>query len=198
MKIDFNKYTNGLVPTIIQDANTNVVLMLGFMNEEAYLKTKAENKVTFFSRSKDRLWTKGEESGNFLNVKEILKDCDKDTLLIKVEPNGPVCHTGSDTCFGEKNKSPNFLDELEGIIEKRKNAPLESSYTSKLFEKGINKIAQKVGEEAVELVIEAKDDNKELFLGEASDLLYHYLVLLQAKNCTLKDVVSVLQKRSKV
>ncbi len=198
MKPDFNKYTNGLVPTIIQDANTNVVLMLGFMNEEAYAKTKELKKVTFFSRSKNRLWTKGEESGNFLMVKEILKDCDGDTILIKAEPVGPVCHSGADTCFNEKNISGYFLDQLQDLIASRKNNPLESSYTSKLFSKGINKIAQKVGEEAVELVIEAKDNDKELFLGEASDLLYHYLVLLNAKDCNLNDVIAVLKKRSKV
>ncbi len=198
MKIDYSKYENGLVPTIIQDANTDKVLMLGFMNEEALAKTKELNKVTFYSRSKKRLWTKGEESGNFLMLKGILIDCDNDTILIKAEPTGPVCHKGTDTCFNEKNKSDNFLEELEKLIESRKNNPFEGSYTSKLFEKGINKIAQKVGEEAVELVIEAKDNDKDLFLGEASDLMYHYLVLLQAKGCSLNDVISVLKKRSKV
>jgi phosphoribosyl-ATP pyrophosphohydrolase/phosphoribosyl-AMP cyclohydrolase len=197
MKLDFTKYENGLIPVIIQDNTTNKVLMLGFMNEEALAKTKEINKVTFFSRSKGRLWTKGEESGNFLLVKEILKDCDADTILIKAEPGGPVCHTGTDTCFAEKNKSGNFLNELERIIEKRKSNPFEGSHTSKLFEKGINKIAQKVGEEAVELIIEAKDNNDELFLDEAADLLFHYLILLQAKGFKLEDVSRILRKRNK-
>lgn len=194
MNIDFTKYTNGLVPAIIQDAATNKVLMLGFMNAEALEKTKKENRVTFFSRSKNRLWTKGEESGNFLEVKEILIDCDKDTVLLKVNPTGPVCHTGADTCFNEKNTG-GFLVELEKIIADRKNNPSAKSYTSQLFAKGINKVAQKVGEEATELVIEAKDDNKELFLGEAADLLFHYLILLRAKNHNLQDVISVLETR---
>ena len=194
MELDFKKYSDGLVPAIIQDAATNKVLMLGFMNAEALEKTKKENRVTFFSRTKNRLWTKGEESGNFLNVKEITVDCDKDTLLIKVNPVGPVCHSGADTCFNEKNTGE-FLSILEKIIADRKNNPSEKSYTSDLFSKGINKVAQKVGEEATELVIEAKDDNNELFLGEAADLLFHYLILLQAKNFELKDVISVLEKR---
>jgi phosphoribosyl-ATP pyrophosphohydrolase/phosphoribosyl-AMP cyclohydrolase len=197
MKPDFSKYADGLIPTIIQDNKTNIILMLGFMNEEAYVKTKELNTVTFFSRSKNRLWTKGEKSGNFLLVKDILNDCDNDTLLIKVEPTGPVCHTGNDTCFNEKNKTNEFLSELEKIIEGRKLHPLEGSHISKLFDKGINKIAQKVGEEAVELIIEAKDDNDELFLDEAADLLFHYLILLQAKGYTLNDVTKVLQKRHK-
>lgn len=196
MRLDFSKYKDNLVPAVIQDATTKNVLMLGFMNEEALNKTKELNRATFFSRSKNRLWTKGEESGNFLNVKEILTDCDNDTLLIKVEPAGPVCHTGTDTCFKESNKG-DFLRALESTIEKRKNDPSENSYTSSLFSKGINKIAQKVGEEATELVIEAKDNNDELFLNEAADLLFHYLILLQAKGKKLDDVISVLQKRSK-
>jgi phosphoribosyl-ATP pyrophosphohydrolase/phosphoribosyl-AMP cyclohydrolase len=195
MQVDFSKYKDGLVPTIVQDNSTNKVLMLGFMNAEALEKTQKENRVTFFSRSKNRLWTKGEESGNFLNVKEIVTDCDHDTILIKANPLGPVCHTGADTCFNEKNTGADFLFELEQIISDRKNNPSEKSYTSDLFAKGINKVAQKVGEEATELVIEAKDDNKELFLGEAADLLFHYLILLKAKNFELQDVISVLKKR---
>jgi phosphoribosyl-ATP pyrophosphohydrolase/phosphoribosyl-AMP cyclohydrolase len=196
MNIDFSKYTDGLVPAIIQDSISNKVLMLGFMNEEAFAKTKADGKVTFFSRSKQRLWTKGETSNNFLLVKEIIVDCDNDTLLVKASPTGPVCHTGNDTCFNENNSSFS-LEKLEEIIADRKNTPSASSYTSSLFAKGINKIAQKVGEEAVELVIESKDDNKETFLGEAADLLYHYVVLLQAKNYKLEDVVNVLAQRHK-
>lgn len=196
MKPDFSKYHDGLVPVIIQDAISNKVLMLGFMNEEALNKTNTEGKVTFFSRSKQRLWTKGETSNNFLLIKEIISDCDNDTLLIKVSPTGPVCHTGADTCFNENNSSFS-LEKLEFVIAERKNNPTPSSYTSSLFAKGINKIAQKVGEEAVELVIESKDDNKEKFLGEAADLLYHYLVLLQAKNYKLEDVVNILAQRHK-
>ena len=196
LRIDFKKYADGLVPAVIQDHKTQKVLMLGFMNEEALNKTKAEGKVTFFSRSKQRLWTKGETSNNFLLVKEIMIDCDNDTLLIKVSPTGPVCHTGADTCFNENNTSFS-LEKLESVISNRKNNPTDSSYTSSLFTKGINKIAQKVGEEAVELVIESKDENKEKFLGEAADLLYHYLVLLQAKNYKLEDVVKVLAERHK-
>lgn len=196
MQPDFSKYADGLVPAIVQDAISNKVLMLGFMNEEALKKTNAEGKVTFYSRSKQRLWTKGETSNNFLFAKEIIADCDNDTLLIKALPAGPVCHTGADTCFNEKN--PSFsLEKLEAVITDRKNNPSGGSYTSSLFAKGINKVAQKVGEEAVELVIESKDDNKEKFLGEAADLLYHYLVLLQAKNYKLDDVVSVLAERHK-
>jgi phosphoribosyl-ATP pyrophosphohydrolase/phosphoribosyl-AMP cyclohydrolase len=191
---DFSKYTDGLVPVIIQDAISNKVLMLGFMNEEALTRTTTEGKVTFFSRSKQRLWTKGETSNNFLLVKEIIADCDHDTLLIKASPTGPVCHTGADTCFNENN-SAFSLEKLAAIIDDRKDNPSASSYTTSLFSKGINKIAQKVGEEAVELVIESKDDNKEKFLGEAADLLYHYLVLLRAKNFTLEDVVNVLSSR---
>ena len=196
MNIDFSKYTDGLVPVIIQDSISNKVLMLGFMNEEALAKTKADGKVTFFSRSKQRLWTKGETSNNFLLVKEIIVDCDNDTLLIKASPTGPVCHTGADTCFNESNSSFS-LEKLEGIIADRKNNPSASSYTSSLFAKGINKIAQKVGEEAVELVIESKDDSKEKFLGEAADLLYHYLVLLQVKKYKLEDVTNILAQRHK-
>ncbi len=197
MKLDFSKYTDGLIPAIIQDAKTNKVLMLGFMNEEALNKTKELNKVTFYSRSKQRLWTKGEESGNFLMVKDILKDCDKDTLLIKAEPVGPVCHTGADTCFDEKNKPQSFLFELENIIANRLKNPLEGSYTNKLYNKGLNKMAQKVGEEAVELLIEAKDSNDELFINEAADLMYHYILLLQAKGFSLNDVAKVLKARDK-
>lgn len=196
MKPDFSKYEDGLIPVIVQDPISNKVLMLGFMNEEALEKTKAEGRVTFFSRSKQRLWTKGETSNNFLLVKDIIIDCDNDTLLIKASPTGPVCHTGADTCFNETNLSFS-LEKLELVIAERKNNPAPSSYTSSLFAKGINKIVQKVGEEAVELVIESKDDNKEKFLGEAADLLYHYLVLLQAKNYKLSDVVNMLAGRHK-
>jgi len=196
MKPDFSKYTDALLPVIIQDQYSNKVLMLGFMNEEAWNKTNIEKKVTFYSRSKNRLWTKGETSGNYLFVKEILTDCDNDTVLIKVYPAGPVCHTGNDTCFNEINTSFT-LQKLEEIINERKINPSENSYTSSLFGKGINKIAQKVGEEAVELVIESKDDDKEKFLGEAADLLFHYLVLLQAKGFTLKDVENILASRNK-
>lgn len=193
--IDFKKYNDGLVPAIIQDAGTGKVLMLGFMNEAALEKTKELQKVTFFSRSKNRLWTKGEESGNYLLLKEIKVDCDNDSLLIKANPVGPVCHTGSDTCWNENNTNENFLQQLEQIIADRKNNPSEKSYTSSLFEKGINKIAQKVGEEAVELVIEAKDNNDDLFKNEAADLLFHYLILLQAKGFALQDILLVLQQR---
>jgi phosphoribosyl-ATP pyrophosphohydrolase/phosphoribosyl-AMP cyclohydrolase len=196
MNPNFTKSVDGLIPVIIQDNMTNIVLMLGYMNEEAFNKTQLEKRVTFFSRSKNRLWTKGEESGNFLNVNYILIDCDNDTILVKATPNGPTCHTGTDTCFNEKNASVNFLNELELIIRNRKNNPTDNSYTSSLFAKGINKIAQKVGEEAVELVIEAKDNNDELFKGEAADLLFHYLILLQAKNFTLQDIISVLKSRN--
>lgn len=196
MNPDFSKYPDRLMPVIIQDEATGKVLMLGFMNEEALNKTKLEGKVTFFSRSKQRLWTKGETSNNFLLVEEIFVDCDADTLLIKVHPTGPVCHTGADTCFNESN--PSFtLQTLENVINDRKSKPADSSYTSSLFAKGINKIAQKVGEEAVELVIESKDNNEEKFLNEAADLLYHYLVLLQAKEHKLQDVINVLQSRHK-
>lgn len=195
MNIDFAKYTDGLAPAIIQDNVTNKVLMLGFMNEEALAKTKETGKVTFYSRTKKRLWTKGEESGNFLFVKEYLIDCDNDTILIKATPAGPVCHTGADTCFNENNVSDSFLLYLENVIEQRKSLPADQSYVSSLFSKGINKIAQKVGEEAVEVVIEAKDDNEELFLNESADLLFHYLILLNAKGYKLQNVIEILQKR---
>ena len=196
MKPDFTKSPQGLIPAIIQDYNTQVVLMLGYMNEEAFQKTQDEKRVTFFSRSKNRLWTKGEESGNFLNVVSMHIDCDNDTIFIKVNPVGPVCHTGADTCFNEKNIATNFLSELEQIINERKNNPSDKSYVSTLFQKGINKIAQKVGEEAVELVIEAKDNDEKLFKDEAADLLFHYLILLSAKGCSLNDVIKVLQVRN--
>jgi phosphoribosyl-AMP cyclohydrolase / phosphoribosyl-ATP pyrophosphohydrolase len=195
MNIDFKKYEDGLAPAIIQDNKTHKVLMLGFMNEEALKKTMSEGKVTFFSRSKKRLWTKGEESGHFLLVKEVLSDCDNDTLLIKAHPLGPTCHTGADTCWSERNHPEDFLYYLEDIIELRKKSNDEKSYVRQLFAKGLNKIAQKVGEEAVEVVIEAKDNNKDLFLGEAADLLFHYLVLLNAKGYNLQEVVNVLQSR---
>jgi phosphoribosyl-ATP pyrophosphohydrolase/phosphoribosyl-AMP cyclohydrolase len=197
MKIDFDKYSDGLVPTIIQDFHTNKILMLGFMNSESLQKTQETQKVTFYSRSRKTLWTKGETSGNFLHFKEILIDCDNDTILIKAIPSGAVCHTGSDTCFEEINESDNFLWELEKIVQLRKLEPSESSYTSKLFARGLNKIAQKVGEEAVELVIEAKDDNDQLFKNEAADLFYHLIVLLAAKNVELKEVMEVLKLRKR-
>lgn len=196
MNPDFSKYPDGLMPVIVQDADTNVVLMLGYMNEEAYAKTQKEARVTFFSRSRNSLWTKGETSGNFLFVKDIRPDCDQDCLLVKAEPAGPVCHTGADTCFQEKNP-PFNLEALERLIADRKQNPSATSYTSSLFAKGINKIAQKLGEEAVELVIESKDDDDEKFLGEAADLLYHYLVLLQARHCRLSQVIEVLAGRQK-
>jgi phosphoribosyl-AMP cyclohydrolase / phosphoribosyl-ATP pyrophosphohydrolase len=191
--LDFSKL-DGLVPCVIQDATTFRVLMLGFMNEEAYMKTVADKRVTFFSRAKQRLWTKGETSGNFLEVVDILVDCDKDTILIKVNPVGPVCHTGADTCFNETNTDWT-LESLESLIQERKRNPKAGSYTNILLDKGINKIAQKVGEEAVELVIESKDNNRDLFLGEAADLMYHYLVLLTAKGFSLQDVLGVLAER---
>ena len=198
MKIDFTKY-NGLIPAIIQDNETKTVLMLGYMNQEALDTTLETQKVTFFSRSKNRLWTKGEESGNFLNLVSIKNDCDNDTLLIQVNPVGPTCHTGSDTCWQEENNSSySFLSKLENTIQERKdNATSEKSYVASLFEKGMNKIAQKVGEEAVEVVIEAKDNNDDLFLSESADLLFHYLILLQAKGFKLNDVVEVLKSREK-
>jgi phosphoribosyl-AMP cyclohydrolase / phosphoribosyl-ATP pyrophosphohydrolase len=193
-KIKFDD--KGLVPCIVQDANTRVVLMLGYMNVESFQKTMESKKVTFFSRSKNRLWTKGETSGNFLEVKNILIDCDNDTLLIEANPIGPVCHTGNDTCFSQSNTG-SFLQTLEKTIQDRKANPKAGSYTTQLLERGINKVAQKVGEEAVELVIEAKDDNRELFLNEAADLMYHYLVLLTAKGYSLNNVEQVLQSRHK-
>lgn len=195
MKVDFSKYPDHLVPAIVQDFSTGKVLMMGFMNEEALHKTEETGKVTFFSRSKKRLWTKGEESGNFLELRSIASDCDHDTLLIKAHPLGPVCHTGADTCWSERNHSDNFLLYLEDIIRLRRQAPPEESYVAKMFNKGINKIAQKVGEEAVEMVIEAKDNNDELFLNEAADLMFHYLLLLNAKGHTLQEVTDILQKR---
>lgn len=195
MKIDFAKYKDGLVPAVIQDYDTSRVLMLGFMNEEAYKKTEQSGLVTFYSRSKKRLWTKGEESGNHLRLRQILVDCDNDSLLIKAHPTGPVCHTGADTCWSEKNHKDDFLYYLEHLIQLRKDSKDENSYVKKLFDKGINKIAQKVGEEAVELIIEAKDVNQALFLNEAADLLFHYIVLLQAKNSSLEDVIKILQQR---
>lgn len=195
MKIDYNKYADKLVPAVIQDIKTHKVLMLGFMNEEAVDKTITGGKVTFFSRTKNRLWTKGEESGNFLLLREISVDCDNDTLLIKAEPKGPVCHTGADTCWMEKNHHEDFLFYLEDIIELRKRSEEGKSYVRDLLAKGINKVAQKVGEEAVELVIESKDNNEQLFLGEAADLLFHYLLLLNAKGHNLQAVIDVLKSR---
>ena len=195
--LDFSKAADGLLPAIIQDVNTRTVLMLGYMNEEALTKTQESGNVTFYSRTKKRLWTKGEESGNFLELVSIKEDCDQDTLLIQVKPKGPTCHKGSDTCWDSKNESSfGFLSELEATIKSRKENNNEESYVASLFRKGINKIAQKVGEEAVETVIEAKDDNKELFLNESADLLFHYMILLQAKGYTLTDIVSVLEGRS--
>jgi phosphoribosyl-AMP cyclohydrolase / phosphoribosyl-ATP pyrophosphohydrolase len=191
--VNFDKL-DGLVPCVIQDNTTGKVLMLGFMNEEAYQKTLQQKRVTFFSRSKQRLWTKGETSGNYLDVVIILTDCDNDTLLIKVNPHGPVCHTGEDTCFREKNMEWS-IHTLEKIIHDRKQNPAAGSYTNNLLDAGINKVAQKVGEEAIELVIEAKDDDRDLFLGEAADLMYHYLVLLCKKGYSLRDVTEVLEKR---
>ena len=195
MKVDFNKYGDKLVPAIVQDFNTQKVLMLGFMNDEALAKTEQSGKVTFYSRAKKRLWTKGEESGHYLTVKQILLDCDQDTLLIKAEPQGPNCNTGADTCWSERNHKDDFLYYLEDIIELRKKSKDEKSYVRQLFRDGINKIAQKVGEEAIELVIESKDNNDELFMNEAADLLFHYLVLLNAKGYNLQEVVNVLQSR---
>lgn len=194
MQLDFNKYSDGLVPAIVQDAITARVLMCGFMNQEALEMTNTSGRVTFFSRTKQRLWTKGEESGNYLQLVSMVADCDNDTLLIKAHPHGPVCHTGADTCFNEVNAG-DFLNQLSGIIRDRFQDRSGSSYTSGLFNKGINKVAQKVGEEAIELVIEAKDDNDELFLNEAADLLFHYMILLQAKGFTLDDVRKILAQR---
>ena len=195
--LDFSKAADGLLPAIIQDVNTRTDLMLGYMNEEALTKTQESGNVTFYSRTKKRLWTKGEESGNFLELVSIKEDCDQDTLLIQVKPKGPTCHKGSDTCWDSKNESSfGFLSELEATIKSRKENNNEESYVASLFRKGINKIAQKVGEEAIETVIEAKDDNEELFLNESADLLFHYMILLQAKGYTLTDIVSVLEGRS--
>jgi phosphoribosyl-ATP pyrophosphohydrolase/phosphoribosyl-AMP cyclohydrolase len=199
MNIDFSKNTDGLIPAIIQDSETKTVLMLGFMNAEAYQKTVDTKKVTFYSRTKQRLWTKGEESGNFLNLIDIKNDCDNDTLLIQVKPEGPTCHKGTDTCWADENKGKyGFISDLEDTIQlRRENADSEKSYVASLFKLGMNKIAQKVGEEAVEVVIEAKDENDDLFLGESADLLFHYLILLQAKGFKLNDVVEVLKSRQK-
>lgn len=191
--VDFKK-TSGLVPVVVQDATTRAVLMLGYMNEAALEKTLAEERVTFYSRSKERLWTKGETSGHFLELVDLQLDCDQDTLLALVNPKGPTCHKGTDTCFGTANEGE-FVPYLQKIIQQRRDEPSDQSYTSSLFRKGINKVAQKVGEEAVELVIEAKDDNEELFLNEAADLLYHYLVLLAAKGYEWEDVIKVLRSR---
>lgn len=199
MKLNFDKF-NGLIPAIIQDNTSLKVLMLGFMNNEALQKTIESGNVTFFSRTKNRLWTKGEESGNFLRLVSMAEDCDSDTLLIKVNPVGPVCHTGSDTCFNESNKRINqagFLSDLQALIHERKEQLPDGSYTTKLFKNGINKIAQKVGEEAVELIIEAKDNDNNLFLNEAADLIYHLLVLLSAKNMDISDVIAILKDRHK-
>jgi phosphoribosyl-AMP cyclohydrolase / phosphoribosyl-ATP pyrophosphohydrolase len=195
MNIDFSKL-DGLVPAVIQDAQTHKILMLGFMNEEAFQKTQAEKIVTFYSRTKQRLWTKGETSGNFLDVVDIILDCDQDTLLIKAHPRGEVCHTGADTCFEEENQ-PHFLDKLRQVIKAAKETPKEGSYTSSLFAKGINKIAQKVGEEAVEVIIEAKDNDMDLFKNECADLMYHFLVLLEAKGSSWEEVMTVLEERHK-
>jgi phosphoribosyl-ATP pyrophosphohydrolase/phosphoribosyl-AMP cyclohydrolase len=195
MTIDFNKDPNGLVPVVIQNNNTLQVLMLGYMNELAFIKTKKEQRVTFYSRSKNRLWTKGEDSGNFLTVKDIQLDCDNDTLLIKVIPSGPTCHTGSISCFKE-DTAKGFIYELEATISQRIDDNDENSYTNKLFRSGINKVAQKVGEEAVELVIEAKDNDANLFKNEAADLMYHFIILLKAKGFTLTDIEAILYERS--
>ncbi len=199
MKIDFDKNNDGLIPAIIQDATTKNVLMLGYMNNEAFIKTQETKKVTFYSRSKKRLWTKGEESGHFLNLVDFKIDCDQDALLVLVNPVGPTCHTGSDTCWNEENSTNfGFFTQLEKTIAARRaSAKIETSYVASLFEKGINKIAQKVGEEAVEMVIEAKDNNDPLFLNESADLLFHYLILLQAKGFALKDIEKVLGDRHK-
>jgi phosphoribosyl-ATP pyrophosphohydrolase/phosphoribosyl-AMP cyclohydrolase len=197
MQINFQKYPDGLAPAIIQDAQTGTVLMLGFMDEAALAKTIAEQRVTFFSRSKQRLWTKGETSGHFLDVAEVLADCDADTILIKARPHGPVCHTGSDTCFGETNAAVAFLPELESIINDRLTNPTEGSYVASLVKKGIKKIAQKVGEEGVEVALEAQGDDPDLFLGEAADLVFHLLVLLRAKGHSLAEVEAVLRRRMK-
>ncbi|MEO4005521.1 MULTISPECIES: bifunctional phosphoribosyl-AMP cyclohydrolase/phosphoribosyl-ATP diphosphatase HisIE [unclassified Flavobacterium] len=197
MKPNFLKSKNGLLPVVVQDANTKTVLMLGYMNESAYTATLETGKVTFFSRSRNAIWVKGEKSGNFLHLVSLTTDCDNDTILVRVHPEGPVCHKGTDTCWGESNQSDyGFLSELEQCIRNRKEEPLENSYISQLWKKGINKIAQKVGEEAVEMVIEAKDSDADLFLNESADLLFHYLILLQAKGFQLQDVVEILKKRS--
>lgn len=198
MTINFNKHPDGLVPAIVQDASTKRVLMLGYMNQEAVNATQEKQQVTFYSRSKKRLWTKGEESGHFLQLVDMAVDCDQDTLLIQANPVGPSCHTGDDTCWGEDNTSSyGFLTALEEVINDRKNNPSDKSYVASLFAKGMNKIAQKVGEEAVETVIEAKDENSDLFLNESADLLFHLMILLQAKGHRLDDVVQILEERQK-
>ncbi|MGQ0540515.1 MAG: bifunctional phosphoribosyl-AMP cyclohydrolase/phosphoribosyl-ATP diphosphatase HisIE [Blastocatellia bacterium] len=197
MNLNFEKYADGLIPAIVQDTETGKVLMLGFMNEAAMNLTKETGRVTFFSRSKQKLWTKGETSGNYLEFVSVIADCDADSLLVKAKPNGPVCHSGRDTCFGEINSSRGFLQELESVIDDRRTNPSEASHVSNLFSKGINKIAQKVGEEAVEMVIAAKDDDVDEFKSEAADLLFHYLVLLRAKNVSIVDVLEILKQRSK-
>ena len=198
MNLRYDKYADGLIPAIVQDAGTGAVLMLGFMNEEALLKTQASGQVTFYSRSRSQLWTKGETSGNFLKVVSIAPDCDEDTLLIKAIPSGPVCHNGTATCFGDAIRRPfDLITELESVIDDRRATNAEGSYVASLFAKGINKIAQKVGEEAVELVIEAKDDDRDKCLSEAADLLFHYLILLRAKNESICDVLAVLATRRK-
>ena len=197
MKLDYNKNKDGLLPAIIQDDKTLKVLMLGYLNKESLSLTLSTNLVHFYSRTKQRIWKKGEESGNELHVVSLKEDCDVDTLLIKVNPVGPVCHKGDDTCFEEINEPENFINKIENIIENRKKRPTDSSYVSKLFSEGTNKIAQKLGEEAVELVIEAKDDNDDMFLNESADLLFHYLILLQQKGYKFNDVVNVLKSREK-
>ncbi|MDA7708007.1 bifunctional phosphoribosyl-AMP cyclohydrolase/phosphoribosyl-ATP diphosphatase HisIE [Flavobacteriaceae bacterium] len=196
MNLDFSKNKDGFVPAIIQDNNTRKVLMLGYLNQESLSLTLNTGIVHFYSRTKQRIWKKGEESGNELKVVSLKEDCDRDTVLIKVNPVGPVCHKGDDTCFEESNVSDDFISTLENIIQDRKNNPSDSSYISSLFKKGTNKIAQKVGEEAVELVIEAKDDNDDLFLNESADLLFHYLILLQEKRYKMNDVINILKKRN--
>lgn len=195
MKLDFDKYTDGLIPAIVQDADTRKVLMLGFMNRKAYKKTRKNGRVTFYSRSRQKLWTKGETSGHFLEVREMLADCDSDTLLIKAVPAGPVCHEGTDTCFKEKNRSENFLFELEKIIADRKSNPKRSSYTSRMFARGVNYIVKKFGEESFELAIEAKDSDDILFKAEAADMLYFFMVMIVERNIPLKDILDVLKKR---
>lgn len=201
MKLDFAKYADGLVPAIVQDVETGTVLMLGFINQEGVQKTRESGRVTFYSRSRQKLWTKGETSGNYLDVVSIAADCDNDTLLIKVTPTGPVCHTGAATCFGETNEERSrpgdLLTEIELVIDARRKQTPDDSYVAKLFDKGINKIAQKVGEEAVELVIEAKDDDPERFKSEAADLLFHYLILLRAKGTSISEVIEELKTRRK-
>jgi len=197
--LDFDKYSDGLMPAVIQDSRTSKVLMLGFMNAKALEQTRSSGRVTFYSRSKKRLWTKGETSGNFLEADSILLDCDRDTLLIKAFPSGPVCHTGSDTCFDERNANDDFLFALENVIKRRRLNPKTGSYTSKLFAKGIDKIAQKVGEEAVELIIEAKNSgDDDQFRSEAADLLYHFLVLLVERRIEFTSVIEILKRRARV